>query len=286
MAATQQKRKPLGDPLTKDGMHEVEDAAGLPTTDAIDYAADAGAGMEGADRDSFAIPFLAVLQTNSPQCEAIEGAKPGMLINTVTNKLYTEALIIPCAYQRRWVRWGAREAGGGFKGEMTTAEANALRAAGQVKELENRLYFPEPDGSINPKRSDRLSDTRNHYVLIIPELTPDALGVAAVFALTSTGIRVSKNFMSRIDAQKITVDGKAMSVASFAFAYRVKTVKRSNDMGTWYTPEIEPAGKVPPALYAQARAFHAQVVAGRVTAAHETATPEGDEASAGGNEAF
>lgn len=279
MTATSAKRK----------AEQAKEAEASQSTDVatIDYAADAGAGLEGADRDSFAIPFLGILQTNSPQCDTetgIEGAKAGMLINTVTNDLYGDGVIIvPCAFQRRWVRWGAREAGGGFKGEMTTSVANDLRASGAVKELDNRLYFPEQDGSINPKRSDRLSDVRNHYVLIVAE--GGAIGVPAVFALASTGIRVSKNFLSRIESQKITLpDGKLASAPSFAFMYKVTTVKRSNESGTWYQAEINPTGQTLAGVYAQARAFHAQVAAGAVTAAHESNAPEGE--SGGSQEGF
>ena len=53
---------------------------------AIDFAADDGMGTEGADKDSFAIPFLSILQPLSPQvAEGAEGAKAGRFINSVTN---------------------------------------------------------------------------------------------------------------------------------------------------------------------------------------------------------
>ena len=51
----------------------------------LDFSADAGMGMEGADKSSFAIPFITMLQGLSPQLETVEGAKPGLFINTITN---------------------------------------------------------------------------------------------------------------------------------------------------------------------------------------------------------
>ena len=56
----------------------------VATMDMSMFAEDAGAGMEGATAESFAIPFLGVLQKGSPQVDeasgvAIEGAKAGML---------------------------------------------------------------------------------------------------------------------------------------------------------------------------------------------------------------
>ena len=63
----------------------------LPNT-AVNYEADACAGREGADKDSYAIPFLLVLQPLSPQVvdKLVPGAEAGMLLNSVTNELYKE----------------------------------------------------------------------------------------------------------------------------------------------------------------------------------------------------
>ena len=75
---------------------------------AADFAADAGLGMEGADKSSFAIPFLSILQGLSPQLETVDGAKPGLFINSITNEVFKEVLVIPCAFQRRFLRWAPR----------------------------------------------------------------------------------------------------------------------------------------------------------------------------------
>ena len=76
--------------------------ATLPAAMAQAFANDAGRGMEEADKDSYAIPFLAILQGLSPQIESVEGARPGMICNTITNELFKECLVIPCYYQRRF----------------------------------------------------------------------------------------------------------------------------------------------------------------------------------------
>ena len=246
----------------------------------IDFAADAGAGLEGADKESFAIPFLLVLQPGSPQVldATIEGARAGAMMNSVTQTLYpNELFIVPCAFQRRWIRWGARDAGGGFKGELTSAEVAQLREKGVVKELEGRLYFPAPDGSVNPKTCDHLSDTRSHFVLMMGAPTDD-IATPAIFALTSTGIKVSKNLLSRIEAikQRHPSTGVPFTPPSFSHVYRVSTIKKTNDKGTWFLPEIALVGPVSnPGIYAQARAFHKQVTEGKVSAAYDTAQQPG-----------
>ena len=241
----------------------------------IDYSADAGAGLEGADRESYAIPFLAVLQPLSPQVaeETIKGAKAGMLINTVTNDLFERVVVIPCAFQRRWVRWAPRDTGGGYKGEFNAAEIEELRRTGKVKELDGRLFFPLEDGTVNDKKCDRLSDTRNHYVMMMASEKSE-LCAPAVLALTSTGIKRSKNLLSRIESIKLRrpSDGSLYTAPSFSHMYEVTTVKESNDKGTWWSPEIVPVGPVTRReLYEMAKAFHAQVTKGQVTVAHDTA---------------
>ena len=65
----------------------------VATMDMSMFAEDAGAGMEGATAESFAIPFLSVLQKGSPQVDeasgvAIEGAKAVMLFENVTGKMF------------------------------------------------------------------------------------------------------------------------------------------------------------------------------------------------------
>lgn len=253
----------------------------------INYEADAGAGLEGVDKDSYAIPFLGILQPLSPAVVdgTVDGAKAGLWINSVTNELFGDSvIIIPCAFQRRWVRWGSRDApgGGGFKGEMTTADMQALRDRGEVKEVDGRLFFPLADGSVNEKTSDRLTDTRNHYCLVLRS-ADDVIGTPMVMALTSTGIKASKHLISRIDGIKMArADKSLFTPPSYSHMYAMSSKKKQNDKGTWWAPEVDMVGPVKaPGLYAMAKAFHAQVTSGAVVVAHDSMHPEGGAAGEG-----
>lgn len=253
------------------------------STEVIDFSQDAGAGLEGADKDSYAIPFLAVLQPMSPAVVDgdVDGAKPGKFINTVSLECFEKPIVIPCAFQRRWLRWTPREVnGGGFKGELTTAEVNALRASGTVKEMDGRLYFPAEDGSINPKKQDRLADTRSHFVLIVDGADAE-VGVPAVFAVTSTGIKTSKNWLARIESTKMKVGERTLTAPSFSQAYELSTEKKTNDKGTWWVPLVSPLAQISnPNLYAQAKAFNAQINAGQVQVAHDSMERAGESSNA------
>jgi len=83
----------------------------------INFAEDANIGLENITAQDLAIPFLALIQKTSPQIEEIEGCKPGMIFNTVSNKLYKELIVLPCGYKRSFVEWKPREKGGGYVGE-------------------------------------------------------------------------------------------------------------------------------------------------------------------------
>ena len=243
----------------------------------MDFAADAGAGMEGAGQESFAIPFLSVLQKGSPQVDeasgaALEGARAGMLFENVTGRLFSGkdgVIIVPCSYRREFLRWGSRANGGGFKGAHTPESIAELRNKGQVVELDGRLYAPEPDGSVSPDKSDRFNDTRNHYVLIMDMET--GAWTEALLSLTSTQIKKSKMLMSALASVKLKNNANQLyTPPTFANLVRVTTVGESNDKGTWFGVKFELAGQVDrPEVYAAAKAFHTNIGKGGVQVKYE-----------------
>lgn len=246
----------------------------LPSVDFdVDFGHDAGAGMEGADKDSFAIPFLGVLQKISPQCDEaeakyIEGAKGGQLFNTVTQQLYDGkegVVFIPCAFQRRFLRWGPR--GGensGFKGELLPEVVAEMRQNGEVVEHEGRLYFPLEGGKVDEKKCDRLSDTRNHFGIVYDPETGTAMQV--LLSLASTQIKKSKQLMAMLSAVKVQGPKGMVTPPTWTNMVRITTVPESNDKGSWYGVKITPEGFVPNReLYDMGKAFHDLIAAGEGT---------------------
>ena len=249
----------------------------VATMDASMFAEDAGAGMEGATAESFAIPFLSVLQKGSPQVDeasgvAIEGAKAGMLFENVTGKVFDGKVgvtIIPYAYRRVFLRWAPKGSdGAGFKGELAPEKVAEMRARGEISELDGKLYVPLPDGTVSDKKCDRISDTRNHYVLLVDDAT--GAWKEALMSLTSTQIKKSKMLMSALASVKVQGASGMFTPPTFANMVRVTTVPESNDKGTWFGLKFELAGQVTrPELYAAAKAFHASVAKGTVIAKYE-----------------
>jgi hypothetical protein len=285
MATKQQTKAPVktAPPAQKGPAKSATAVAVRPANAVVDptlaaqFEEDTGKGMANVDADSVAIPFLAVLQSNSPQCDPDSGeynpdAKAGMFFNTVTKELFDGKVgidIIPCEYRRTFLRWAPREAGGGFKGEFKVEEVVRMRERGQLVEMENRLYVPDDHGNVNPKVNHKVADTRVHYVLLLNPHT----GVAqqAVLSLSSTQIKKSKQLISLLGNVLFErADGSKFNPATFANVVHLTTV-----------PEI--AGRVTDAAtYAAAKQFHRLVGAGRAAVNFEgAAATTGDE---GGDE--
>ena len=256
----------------KGGKTEVAERSNtMPSTEVLNFAADAGAGLEGADKDSFAIPFIAILQGLSPQMETVEGAKLGLFINTITNDLSNIVTVVPCAFQRRYLEWEPRSKGGGFRGmhEVSEVESSGKYKRDEDPKSKTLGQLVTPDGNV-------LKDTRIHYVLVV---NADGSFAPAIISMSSTQIKKSKRWLSRIQGVQLKdSSGKAFNPPSFSHAYCLTTVKESNNEGEWYGYEIgAPVAVTDPILYAAAKALHAQAVAGAIQAAPPQPEAEGGE---------
>lgn len=222
------------------------------------YSQDAGSGFEETSQESYAIPFLSILQSGSPQVKKsdgayIKGAEEGMLFNSVTQEVYDGDVgveIIPCHYTQRFIEWGLRDEGGGFFGEYSPNDPIVSQT-----ERDDKGRNMLPNGH-------QLSDTRNHYVLIIRNgmLSP------AIMSLSSSQIKASKTWMSMMQGQKEKnpVTGMYETAPMFSRSYVVKTVPQSKDAYSWFGYKFELGDKIPSdsAEYLEAKAFNHTVKSG------------------------
>jgi hypothetical protein len=278
------KETPANDePANGTGLAEIKNSNGALAEAPSFMGADdfAGAqGFEGADREAYSIPFLQVLQKMSPLVDEdnpsyVQGAKAGMLYNTVTRELYDGKKglhIIPCAYKRSFIQWGGREGDGGFKGEFTPEEYAKLVDDGTITLFEGRGYIAKADGSVDVKKCDYFADTRSHYVITLDE---DGGQSIAVISLSSTQTKASRVLMTLLQGVKVATPAGKRTPPTFANKVLFTTVTQSNDKGSWSGAKFELAGLLTDAdLFNEAKQFHQSVTGGKVAADHSKADNE------------
>ena len=236
------------------------------------YEEDIGAGFENADRDSYSIPFLSILQSGSPQVKKsdgayIKGAEEGFLFNSVSQEIVsgeTGIKVIPAYFTRRFVEWIPRDAGGGggLVGEHLPSDAIVNSA---TRDSKNQLVLPT--GNI-------LVDTRTHYVLVVNldtgSFTP------ALISMASTQVKKSRQWMTRMESIKFkNSQGQLFTPPMFSHLYHLTTTPEQNDQGSWYGWKIEMVGALEdPALYGAAKSFRDAVKAGEAKPSQPAATAE------------
>lgn len=210
---------------------EVAARASTAVGQVIDYGEYAGAGFEHQTRDDIAIPFIAVLQALSPQLEKLEGAKAGMLINTVTEELFKGdegLLFVPAVTQHVYVEWVPRAKGGGFVAIHEINSDVVKQALAESKEF-GKLRVGEND----------LMETFYVYGVLVDEEQPLSM---AVLAFTSTKIKVYKKFNTKVRTHLVpTADGRRVNPPLFANLTRIKSFKDKNPKGEFFNFELVPA---------------------------------------------
>lgn len=229
------------------------------------FEADKDQGLENADSDCYAIPYLTVLQKLSPQCDKrdskfVEGAEAGSLFNTVTQEIFSGdsgALIVPVTFVRAFTEWVPRDEGGGFRGMHEPSSSIVIRAKSGG-----------PSGRLVAENGNHLADTRYHFCLLV---TPTST-TQVVLSLASTQLKKSKQWMTQMNGIRIRGETGTFRPPSFSQLWRATTSQESNDQGSWFGWKIQRErsldlrDEADAEIYATAKEFRAQVISGRAKA--------------------
>lgn len=202
----------------------------------IDLSQYQGMGVEEATVDDMAIPFLSIVQKMSPQCDPDspkydERFKPGMIFNTVTQELFEgreKGLVCyHVAFKKNWVEWVPRNQGGGMRG-LHENNSDVVR---------NAEKHPEKPFILVTEAGMELIDTRYHYVIYLDPSDPSAWS-PAVIAMTSTQVKYSRKWVSRLNTTKIKQGDKIVAPPTWAFPYTLTAMPDENKKGSFLSWKI------------------------------------------------
>ena len=213
------------------------------------YEGDAHAGFEKVNTTSLALPIIKLLQNSSGEAQKrnqnyVEGAEPGMFLNTVTKKLYdgTKGMeVVPCYYKLEYQEWADYGTGSNRPENIFDANSDILSKTKNEKgkdRLENGHY---------------IQTVGQHYVLIKDGNSTEN----ALISMSSSQGKVSRKWNSMM--MSITLDGKngPYTPPSFSHKYKINSVLNSGKGNQWYGYNVSKVGPVEdPALYERAKKFY------------------------------
>lgn len=243
---------------------------------------DAGSGASGSadfETKDLAIPFIRILQSNSPQAIKrnegyVEGCEPSNIFNTALERPYdgeTGIFAIICKYQRQYTEWKPRQddeegkgGGGGFVQshgtdgdimEQTTIKVNRNGAKKNVLANGNEIV-----------------ESADYFVIAF-DPTDNSLQ-KAVISMSSTQWKAARKLNNQISGwSKARLDGKGtFNPPSYGRVYLFTTVPQSNDKGDFFGWKVEPGDETLDLdggqdLYNMARDFRHSIEGGHVKAA-------------------
>ena len=227
------------------------------------FEADANAGSQNMTQEDLALPFLKVLGQLSPEVNKmnekfIEGAEPGMIYNTVTNKLYDGKKgidVIPVFYERKYVEWQDRGASQGSPVAIHDADSDIVSTATRDKSYKDRL----PNGNY-------LENTANHYVIFM-----NGSPSSALISMKATQLKISRKWNSMMMGIKLQGKNGLFTPPTYSHIYNLKTVQMSNDKGTWFGWDVSKVGPVEQKqVYELSKTFATQISKGKVKVKHGT----------------
>jgi hypothetical protein len=264
----------------------------------------------GFEKGDVALPFMRVLQSNSPQvkrqnAQYIEEAEAGNFFNTATKRVYDGDVgidVIACFFTKQATLWTPRgdNGGGGFISEVPMEMALEI-LKNCTKNDKGKDITPAnlkgPATAINQDWGNKeLSIAAMYYLLVINKETGDFEPVA--FPFTSTQMKKSRQWNAIIQNSRLPHPSGTGSYRApmFAFTYHLTTIPEQNAKGDWMgikiaqgSPLIKYVNGAPQEqfngaanLYLAARDFAQSAKEGRVKVKAEEGYDDIESGSGGG----
>ena len=227
------------------------------------FEADANAGSQNMAQEDLALPFLKVLGQLSPEVNKrdgkyVNGAEPGMILNTVTTEIFDGEKgieVLPVYYKRQLVEWQDRGESKGAPVGIHEASSDILSKTTRDKSYKDRL-----------SNGNYIENTANHFVILLSK-TP----TTALVSMKATQLKVSRKWNSMMMGLKLQGKNGLFTPPTYSHIYKLKTVPMSNDKGSWFGWDVSTVGPVQDkAVYEIAKNFALSISKGEIQTKHET----------------
>jgi hypothetical protein len=198
---------------------------------------DAGLGLSNQFADQ-ALPLAVVLQAGSPECDArgsgyLSGAEAGkFLLRNAINPVRNDLDVIYIDMVHGYVEWVKDR--GGFVARYFELPNDVI-----ISRNKNRPVFTRPNGNLVEK-------SRDLYLSID--------GSLYLFPCTSTKHQFARDWQSYLHQIRNPKTGLVMP--AFAKKYRLTTIRKSNQLGSWFNPVFADIGWLSRPEYEQAKILY------------------------------
>ena len=186
-------------------------------------------GFEGVNLDTMAIPFIKILQKLSPELDAkddkyIEGAKEGMLFNTVSQRLYETPLrFVVGKFEHLFIEYLPKR--GGFVNAWAP-EAVAKLPLQWVTNDEGAKKL------LHPETRNVFVETYSYYCLL-PDFMDDEVVILSFY---STALKEARRLNRLLFTTNVPHSNCKAMPYFMIWNFELKDMK--NDQGSWYGPKI------------------------------------------------
>jgi hypothetical protein len=221
--------------LTKTSQH-----GNLPAEFLDQVAADAGMGSEGVSGEDMALPQLKIAQKLSPEVDTrdalhIPGLNVGDFFNSASQIVYPNAgdgalFFIPVYFERKYLEWTPRDAGGGFNGEHGPEVMEKTK--------------PNGSGGNFLANGNEIVVTGTWFGIIVS--TDGSVVEQGVISLSKTQLKKSRQLMTKLKAVALPhpQTKKKFNPPLFYNRLRVSSIPENNDQGNWEGWKFELAGSI------------------------------------------
>lgn len=224
-----------------------------------DWLPDTAEGTENIANEDLILPRLEVAQAISDCVKTknpnyIEGIEVGDLYNSLTREIYgPEVVLVPVHFQKNYLIWKDRKAGGGFRGAYASAEE-------ADREIEKMV-----DAGDERREDLEITPTPEHFALIVRE-GHDPEQIVVPMARTKSAASRAWNSL------------KKMGVGpTYGRAYKISAVEDSSPKGDFINLHVSSLGYVSKDVFDSAKAAYDAIQSGAIKVDRNYEEPEAGE---------